>query len=670
MAIRQLEEFLERLRADRRALEDDTPSELAPPPPDNALWRELRPCTPPEYSSGQLTVDEARALIRRKIIEYLAMPAPAHMLLIRAAAGVGKTTLGVQAAETVAAAGKRVGYVAPRHDFWHDVLAIAEHPEWWYEWEPRSEGDELRPRTCEYTEQISTWINRGYPSIDFCSRICGWDYVNARCVWHAQKTRREPIIFIQHQHVAGGHPLEFHALIGDENPLQAFLRQWNVPAARVIPRGMDDTEPLKEILLRLAGLCAGEILHGPALIEQMGGAQDVADACRMFAMPADAAAVTSLHYSDEVEYVDYFYLPEFVPLLLREAEACLAGREYPHRIIAGKGDLSLLLRRPVDARLPKHVIWLDATGNEHIYAELFGRPVDVVDAQPRLAGRIHVVTDRANGKRDFKADQAAILIRAIVERERYQTPAVVTFEASKAAIAEPDWLTAHFYGARGTNRLETADALFVAGTPMPAMQALERMGAQVYFSRDRAFATLWAARYIAYNHVAADGLGREYPAGGYWSDDDLQALVWQMREAEIIQAVHRARPIHRPVDVWLLSNLPIPELPVASLVTSAEILGEAPDGVRLYRWRQVQDFVSGRETVSPKDIREGLGVHWEEAKRYWQMLVDSGEWELSEDVIAERKRGRKSLTIKRITSESANKNLNSVIRGYSDSDPL
>ena len=50
---------------------------------------------------------------------------------------------------------------------------------------------------------------------------------------------------------------------------------------------------------------------------------------------------------------------------------------------------------------------------------------------------------------------------------------------------------------------------------------------------------------------------REYPAGGFWADDDLQALVWQLREAEILQAVHRARPVHRPVPIFLLCNLPL-----------------------------------------------------------------------------------------------------------------
>ena len=626
MAIRQLEEFLERLRNERRALEDDAPPSI-PPPPDNALWRELRACAPPDYASGHLTVDEARALIAQRIDEYLAMPAPAHMLLIRAAAGVGKTTIGVRTAEKIAGSGRRVGYVAPRHDFWNDVQAIAARPQWWYEWQPRAEGDELRPRTCEHVEPISKWINRGYAAIDFCSAICGWDYVGKRCVWHAQKERREPIIFIQHQHVAGGHPLEFHALIGDENPLQAFLRQWNIPAERVIPRGTADDEPLKEILLKLAGLCAGEIVHGPNLIEQLGGAAEVAEACRLFKMPTDAEPYSRIHYSDEVDRVDYFYLPEFVPLLLREAEAVAAGRDYPHRIVAGKGDLSLLLRRPVDARLPRHVIWLDATGSEHLYAELFGRPVQVVDAQPKLAGRIHVVTDRANGKRDFKSDQAGRLIRAIVERESYQAPAVVTFEAAKAEIAEPDWLTAHFYGARGTNRLEAADALFVAGAPMPAMPVLEKMAAQVYFRRDQAFATLWHAKYIAYNHVAEDGQGREYPAGGYWSDDDLQALVWQMREAEIIQAVHRARPIHRDVDIWLLSNLPIPELPVASLVTAAELLG-TPKATNTGEWGRFFQWATKRGGATVPEIVRELGLSENTAIKYRDELAKLPGWVL------------------------------------------
>lgn len=604
----------------------------SPEPPLGPLWRQVRTCAPPVYATTPApTLDQARAHIRVEINAYLALESPAHLLLIRAVPGVGKTHAGVETAETCADRGWRVAYAGPRHDFFADVTAIARQPKRWYEWQPRTEGDEDKGvrRTCDWVPEISGWLNKGYQGIDFCARVCGWDYVNNRCLWHRQKNREEPIIFIQHQHVASGHPLEFRVLIGDENPMQAFLWQWDIPAKQVVPHGMDYAEPLTEILLKLSGLCSGgEPISGLALMDALGGAQLVLEACELYQLPASALAFADIHSVGEAERADYFHLPQLVPLLAREARAAIEDRLYPPRIIAGKGDLSLLLRRWPDTKLPRHVIWLDATGNQHIYEELFGRPVKVVDAAPALQGHITVITDRANGKGDFKADQAAQVIRKVAADQGYQRPAVVTFESAEAALAG-EWASAHFYGARGTNRLETADALFVVGAPMPNQLVLQRLASQIYSQRMIAFAAPWTTEPVAYRYTdPIDGQGREYPTGGYWRDADLQALVWQYREAELIQAVHRARPVLRAVPIYLLSNVPIPELPVNRLATMAELLG-TPARVDSFEWRRFLAWVNGREFVTAAEIESGMGMSANTAIKYRDALAQLPGWEMA-----------------------------------------
>jgi len=42
----------------------------------------------------------------------------------------------------------------------------------------------------------------------------------------------------------------------------------------------------------------------------------------------------------------------------------------------------------------------------------------------------------------------------------------------------------------------------------------------------------------------------------------LSAVLEQYRDAEILQSIHRARPLRNKVDVWLLTNVPIAGLPV------------------------------------------------------------------------------------------------------------
>lgn len=599
---------------------------LEPPGP---LRRSARSCPPPDYAiRAPPELSQARADMRAAIDTYLALPAPAHMLLIRAVPGVGKTTAGVETAEACAARGWRVAYAGPRHDFFQDVQAIAQHPRQWYEWLPRTEGSEAMKRTCEWTGEINGWLQKGYQGIDFCARVCGWDYVNNRCLWHRQKLVEQPVIYIQHQHVAAGHPLDFRVLIGDENPLAAFLWQWDIPANQVRPASMGYDEPLTELLLKLAGLCAGELVSGLPLMDALGGPAEVLNVCGDFILPANAAAQVDIHSAWDASQADYFHLPRLIPLLMREAQAALEDRLYPPRIVAGKGDLTLLLRRYPDQKLPQHVIWLDATGNPHIYRELFGREVQVVEAAPAMQGHVTVVTDRTNGKGDFKAGQAAQLVRKIVADCGYQNPAVVTFKGAQDEIAGA-WQSAHFYGARGTNRLEQADALFVVGAPMPNQDVMQGMAAMLYFERMIAFGAQWSSRYVAYRYVGPDGRGVEYPAGGYWGDDDLQALVWQLREAEILQAVHRARPVHRAVPIYILSNLPIPELPVDRLASAAELMGVPSKDLDLWQWERFERWANGKGSATVSEIQKAIGVSENTAIKYRDQLASMPGWELA-----------------------------------------
>src|SRR5690606_548807 len=116
--------------ARRRAAADElAPSPPGVPEPPGPLWRQVRPCPPPEYATRPPpSLDEARQLMRDEIAAYLDLVEPEHILLIRAVPGVGKTTAGVETAELCAARGWRVAYAGPRHDFFKDVVAIAGQP--------------------------------------------------------------------------------------------------------------------------------------------------------------------------------------------------------------------------------------------------------------------------------------------------------------------------------------------------------------------------------------------------------------------------------------------------------------------------------------------------------------------------------------------------------------
>lgn len=608
------------------------------------LQRGVRNCPPPEAAQRErITVPEARQRIRLAMHDYLA-GLGGTLLLIKASPGVGKTTAAVELAEELALKRQRVLYAGPRHDFFGDIMAIAGNRALWYEWLPHQAEDPERgkPGTCTHVEAITAWMDRGYESIEFCKRVCGWDAV-ADCPYHLQKKRHEPCIFGQHQHVVLGHPLKFDVVIGDEDPCQAFPREWKIPAQWVYVRGLDPTEPLAEVLHRLAALCEDPdtMAHGENLLALLGGASQVLAACENFRMPMDASVLApEIHKDEDVSRVPYAHLQYTVPMLAREAAAAKTGLAYPHRIFVGKGNLKLLLRHTPSPDLPPHIIWLDGTGNPRLYEACFGRQVQVVDAQPRLMARVYQVVDRANGKTSVltskngktgKAEQLEAQVARIIQTHGYRRPAVISYmRLIEQSETFRNILHTHFYAARGTNALEDVDALFICGVPQPPIDELVRLATMLYWERMGPFARDWACKLVPYQYVdPQDGEGRAYPVAGFWSDLDLHAVLWSLREAELLQAAHRCRPVNKPVDIWLLFNLPIEELPPTRLLSIAEIFG-APEGVHVYRWPDVLEvarrYSRERGSVTTSDLVRELGITRHTAGKYIETLIREHGW--------------------------------------------
>ncbi len=587
-------------------------------------------------------------MIRTALNDYLDLEQPEHMLLVKTLPGTGKTTAAVAAVEQAAARGGRVLYAGPRHDLFGDIVAKAAAPAWWYEWQPRQAGDDDqdKPQTCLYPEQINTWLQRGYAGMDFCSGVCHWDYVKQGCAYHAQGRRTEPVIYGQHQHVAMGHPLTFSVLIGDESPLSAFLNEWVIPQRWIMPPGMDATEPAAELLHLLAAAAgsATRALTGAEVLEMLGGAQAVLEACNSFAMPASEIKVAGkIGKPEEAAEKPYAHLFATLGLLKRAAERAVNGLETPDRVIVSPGQMTLLLRRTPE-KLPPHVIWLDATGRPDLYRQVFERPVEVVDAAPKMQGRIFQVVDRANGKHALTSDEARSklwqeqtrnLVRKIISDYGYARPVVISYKDMTGMF--PDLNTTHFYAARGTNQFEDADAVIVIGSPQPNFYDVVKMAKMLYFERDEPFKVEWVTRPAVYRFVdPQDGQGRTYPVSGFWNDPALQAVLETLREDEIIQAAHRGRPVNHPTDIWLMTNIPIDGLAPTELLTMRDVMG-APGGVDIFRWEKVETLMSSQDVITVDDI-EQLGFDRDTARKYLDIIIETPGWEKA--VCKNGKRGR------------------------------
>lgn len=628
------------------------------PPKDHERRRALLHMdAAPEDDQIALSIEEARAYIRHKMTEYLNIPDPDHILLVALPPGSGKTTEAVRQAELWARQVRgRVLYAGVRHNLWDDLMKASTFPvehrdAWWYHWRPHTEGDPEtgQGQTCRYARQFRAWVDRGYTGIEFCKKrsVCA-TYLRT-CPYHAQKGQRQPIVFVQHADIALGHPFLEQAtlLIGDESPLDAFLHCWQIPARDIVPPSVwKELEPNVELidLLRTLRDLVDQpppkpeskrlpVWEGVALLERLGGAAHVVAVCDTVKYAPAEKAYTRLWGPDQAESLPYWHLTDLAQLLKQEALEALEGRQCVCRVRITKQGLELLLRRP-ERTLPPHVIWLDATANPALYRAVFQdeRKIEVVAPRVRLAGRVYQVWPSLNnkdtlvgpdqeqeGKRPAKRRQAkreAVeqQVDHIIASRGYTRPAIVTYKDLTSRFSAYD--TAYFGGLRGTNRLQDCDALIVVGTPQAPIPTLVDQAAMLHQEILRPFDTDWSDRDWRYV-----GHPRGYPVSGFWHDTTLHALLVQTREAELVQAAHRVRPLYRKVDIWLLTNLPLTELPPDELLDLRELFG-SPTGIDPYHWPELARLLesAGEEGLSATDIAAQMDVPERTALRWHAVL--------------------------------------------------
>ena len=638
-----------------------------PPPPNErgpatepawlaGIYRELQPWTSDESPwatpDPTLTLDAARANLTRQIDAYLQLSAPKHGLLVRALPGIGKTTIAARAAERLALSRQRVLYAGPRHDFFLDVMDVCHRPDLWYEWQPRQTGENGKEETCPYAPYINEWMQRGYKAIDFCSRICGWNTIADDCVYHAQKNRHEPIIFGQHQHVIYGHPIPFAYVIGDETPIGSFCREWRIPARHILPPDMPFDDPFTHLVHQLAQMAtSGMATWGEPLLAALGGAQLIMNSTAQY--QGYQAEAPYLKYAADVENTPYQHTQAMAVALYREAKQTLAGTTPISRIAIGDAKLSLFSRHQPYERIPPHLIWLDATANQHLYQTCFQRKFEIADAQMPLEGRVFQIIDRLHNKSamlektpdDVKpthqVEQTETIIKHICRTFDYRNIAIITYQKlsqvwlAQQPFADIEGLSVklgHFFAARGTNAFIESDAIFIVGTPQPRLTDMHKTAKMLFWERDRPFSTEWFQEPRPYNYVDQEGHRFAFPTSGYWNDVDMQALLSSTREDEIVQAAHRIRPLQREADIWLFTNMPT-ELPVDSLLTFNELLN-APADVRDHvfaRLRLALDTYEGTGLVTAEVMRLGA-ISRTTALKYMAALVAEGTWAWTEGI--------------------------------------
>lgn len=153
-------------------------------------------------------------------------------------------------------------------------------------------------------------------------------------------------------------------------------------------------------------------------------------------------------------------------------------------------------------------------------------------------------------------------------------PKAIVGAGPKAIVSEEmlsSDLRSAFGSTRGMNHLEDCEALYVRGRPMPPVEEIEALtsilfGKPVEVIDPKATRLGWI--------VGREGkVLRESPT--YPGNDDHQQLWYVSCTAEVIQAIGRARAVHRdetkPVTILIGCSLPLPGVEVDELVYSDQL---------------------------------------------------------------------------------------------------
>lgn len=589
------------------------------------------------------SLDQVRADLQKTIDDYCDLDMPDYRLLCIVEPGVGKSHALVRAAIRMHLKGLRVAFVMPRHTFLTDLYLITRElgysPSIWYHWHSRKLADELNDGTCTHVPMITQWLKKGHEAIKFCQGVCGYDFINEGCVYHAQKKTAlapldnglYPIVAIQHGHITTGHSLlgEFDLVIGDESPLGMYPYLWHIPNNEIVPKNLDFEDSAYPLLAAMAAesvkIADGVSLSGPALIDYLGGPDRIIKAIRN----SDIIFLeTEIEFDYQADTAPYNHGVALLTLLAAEADQAKSGESYIERIIIRRDGLRLLLKRQTNHMLPPKVIWADATGDVRLYEQITDWRIKTFSGIVRSEGAIHQVTDSTftkttmlqSGNPTPKCEKTLGIIRAIIERESYVDPLVISY--SELGDYIQDWAKfAYFHGNRGTNIYKYCDAVFILGTPMPAIDQLEIMGRMVYAQRWRPFNTEWGHKLIPYV-----GTNKYYEAGGLWGDSDLEVVLRQTREMEIVQSAHRIRPVLSPKPIWLFTALPIAQLPPTRLITTVEALGLTVEGIDASTFIDALEIANSaidqQGFCTSEDIGERLNCTRKTAYKYLDALEE------------------------------------------------
>jgi hypothetical protein len=289
------------------------------------------------------------------------------------------------------------------------------------------------------------------------------------------------------------------------------------------------------------------------------------------------------------------------PILERLADELASGRGgAAYSLILQDGKVISQGRRQLPA---KKVLLLDATGNAVILRQFFRDLEEATPLKVRRNARVKQVSDRTfsrsqllkNGKATKLLEEANrfIALKAFELKKQGGRLLVVTDRRARALLTgeseeelkRPSGRAlgadiAHFGNLRGSNNFEEHAAVIILGRDQPKGEDAVQLAQAIWYDTPEPIklAKRDARGRINYtegerNHQMRDGSTCPGKVS-IQPDERVQAVVEQVREGGMTQAIDRLRLIHNtePKDVFILSSIPL-DIEVGRLVTWEELAG-------------------------------------------------------------------------------------------------
>ena len=217
------------------------------------------------------------------------------------------------------------------------------------------------------------------------------------------------------------------------------------------------------------------------------------------------------------------------------------------------------------------VIFLDASADPEQYRRLLDRELIVYEKRVKMQNPvIQLITgeypkESLLGKSPGTERTRQKLIkytRAIVDQGE-NTLIVAPKEVCKKVLTPAfkqkkprrKYQIAHYWGYRGTNEFEKCDQVVLFGTANPNMDELY-IGEQCRRLNEDFLSNEVERQYRRYGNSKVEGRTLRF------KDSRMDLTLKRCKEEEMIQMIHRIRPLHNPEKkIWILTSTPLVDLP-------------------------------------------------------------------------------------------------------------